>query len=189
MKFRSLEHSIRDIMEKKKHWVETDPNDQVVAGTYKTKSFEQSDDAQKLYSNLPKDNKRITPTSVEQSAILHDKLFDLHKDVVSKNRSTEADVNTAAELVKKIQSLAKSMDLEKEHAYLDRFLTDINTHLDISGNVIDAKDLDMVKITSRFASPSKEQTKEKQDNDIDNSKFFITRGIKAQRKLKIIDAD
>ena len=31
--------------------------------------------------------------------------------------------------------------------------------------------------------------REKQDSDIDNSKMFVTRSIKAQRKLKIIDND
>jgi hypothetical protein len=39
------------------------------------------------------------------------------------------------------------------------------------------------------ASPAKEQTKEKKDNDIDNSRFAISRSIKGQRKIKIIDAD
>lgn len=187
--YMSVEHSIRNVMEKKKHWVETDPNDQIVAGTYKTKSFEQSPEAQKLYSSLPKDNKKITPNSVEQSSILHDKLFDLHKDVVSKNRSSEAEVSTATDLVKKIKKLAKEMDLETEHNYIDRFLADINSHLDTSGNVVNAKDLDMEKLTSRFAGPSKDITKEKQDNDVDNSRFMITRNLKAQRKIKIIDAD
>jgi hypothetical protein len=55
--------------------------------------------------------------------------------------------------------------------------------------VVNAKDLDMEKLTSRFAGPSKDITKEKQDNDVDNSRFMITRNLKAQRKIKIIDAD
>jgi hypothetical protein len=51
----------------------------------------------------------------------------------------------------------------------------------------------MDKITDnemmRLQSPPTSPTKERQDNDIDNSKFTISRNLKAQRKLKIIDAD
>jgi hypothetical protein len=54
---------------------------------------------------------------------------------------------------------------------------------------MDADKLDVEKIAGRFASPAKEQTKEKKDNDIDNSRFAISRSIKGQRKIKIIDAD
>lgn len=185
-KYITIEHAIRNVMEKKSNYVETDPNDQIVAGTYKTKSFEQSDDAQKLYSNLPKD---IDPEAVEQSAILHDKLFDLHKSAVASGRSTDENMNTANELADKIKGIAKSLKLEKEHGYIDRIVKDINSRLDTSGNIVDADKLDVEKITDRFASPAKEQTKEKKDSDIDNSRFAISRSIKGQRKIKIIDAD
>ena len=185
-KYITMEHAIRNVMEKKSNYVETDPNDQIVAGTYKTKSFEQSPEAQKLYSSLPKN---IDPEAIEQSAILHDKLFDLHKSAVSSGRSTDENMKTANELSNKIKSIAKSLKLEKEHGYIDRIVSDINTHLDTSGNIMDADKLDVEKIAGRFASPSKEQTKEKKDNDIDNSRFAISRSIKGQRKIKIIDAD
>jgi len=185
-KYITMEHAIRNVMEKKSNYVETDPNDQIVAGTYKTKSFEQSDDAQKLYSNLPKNT---DPEAIEQAAILHDKLFDLHKSAVSSGRSTEQNMKTANELADKIKGIAKSLKLEKEHGYIDRIVNDINSRLDTSGNIFDADRLDMEKITSRFASPAKEQTKEKNDGDIDNSRFAISRSIKGQRKIKIIDAD
>ena len=185
-KYITMEHAIRNVMEKKSNYVETDPNDQIVAGTYKTKSFEQSPEAQKLYSSLPKN---IDPEAIEQSAILHDKLFDLHKNAVSSGRSTDENMKTANELSNKIKSIAKSLKLEKEHGYIDRIVSDINTHLDTSGNIMDADNLDVEKIAGRFASPSKEQTKEKKDNDIDNSRFAISRSIKGQRKIKIIDAD
>jgi hypothetical protein len=185
-KYITMEHAIRNVMEKKSNYVETDPNDQIVAGTYKTKSFEQSPEAQKLYSSLPKN---IDPEAIEQSAILHDKLFDLHKNAVSSGRSTDENMKTANELSNKIKSIAKSLNLEKEHGYIDRIVSDINTHLDTSGNIMDADKLDVEKIAGRFASPAKEQTKEKKDNDIDNSRFAISRSIKGQRKIKIIDAD
>lgn len=183
----SLEHSIRNIMEARGyHDVETDPNDQIIAGTYRTKNFEQSSEAQKLYSSLPRNT---DPDAVEQSAILHDKLFGIHKKAAATKRSTDTDVKTSTELVDKIMAIAKDLKLEKEHAYLGRVLKDINTHFDDTGNVVDAKDLDVEKITNRFRSPSKDITKEKQDNDIDNSKFVISRNMKAQRKIKLIDTD
>lgn len=182
----TLEHSIRNVMERKGHYVETDPNDQITVGTYKTTGFEQSPEAQKLYSSLPKDT---DPKAAEASAVLHDKLFDLHKDVMAKNRSTSADVSTAQDLINKIKTLAIQMKMEKEHSYLDRLMHDVNQHLEPSGVTVDPKTFDIDDASHLFASPSKEQTKEKQDSDIDNSKFLITRNIKAQRKLKIIDAD
>lgn len=187
--YKNLQHSIRGVMEGKreKNFVENDPRDQIVAGVYKTKNFEQSPEAQKLYADLPK--KKYDMDDLQKSVELHDKLFDLHKDVIAKQRSTETEVGAAKELADKIKSLAKSLDLEKEHSYIDRILTDFDTHLDTSGNVVNAKDLDIEKIQNRFASPSKDITKEPPDRDIDNDNFRISRNLKAQRKLKIIDAD
>lgn len=187
--YKNLQHSIRSVMEAKKdkNFVENDPRDQIVAGTYKTKNFEQSPEAQKLYAKLP--DKKYNMDDLQKSAELHDKLFDLHKDVIAKSRSTEADVGAAKEIADKIKLLAKSLDLEKEHNYIDRILKDFDTHLDTTGNIVNAKDLDIEKLNSRFASPPKDVTKEPPDRDIDNDRFKISRNLKAQRKLKIIDAD
>lgn len=184
--YKSLEHSIRGIMEGKPHRVETDPNDQLTVGTYKTKGFEQSPEAQKLYLKLPKDT---PPDVAEKSAILHDKLFDMHKNVMSTNRSTPENVSAAQGLIDQIKAQAKKMNLEKEHGYLDRILKDFNNHLDDSGNIVNADKMDVEKMTSRFAGPSYDQTKEKPDSDVDNSHMLVSRNIKAQRKIKIIDND
>jgi tartrate dehydratase alpha subunit/fumarate hydratase class I-like protein len=184
--YKSLEHSIRNVMEKNFHDIEVDYNDQIVAGTYRTKHFERSEDAQKLYTNLPKNT---DPIKAEQAAILQDKLFGIHKDVATKKRATEADVRTANELSDKIKKVAKDLKLENEHSYIDRIVQDINAHLDTSGEVMNVNTLDNEKITNRMKSPPYDKTKEIFDNDIDNSKFVIGRSIKAQRKLKIIDND
>lgn len=185
--YSSLEHSIRNVMERKAHHVETDPNDQIVAGTYRTKNFEQSSEAQKLYSSLPKNT---DPDTIEQLAILQDKLFHIHKHTMAKNASSDSDVESADELSKKIMALAGDIDLANEHNYIGRVVDDIKSHLQTSGiNVVNAKDYDPEETLARFASPSKEQTKERQDSDIDNSQFVISRNLKAQRKIKLIDAD
>lgn len=182
----NLHHVITNVMERKFHDIETDFNDQIVAGTYRTKYFDRSDDAQKLYSNLPKN---ANPNKVEQAAVLQDKLFGIHKYVATKKRATEADVANAKELSAKIKLVAKGLNLEKEHGYIDRIVNDINGHLDTSGEVLNKDTYSPEKIMDRMASPPKEKTKEIADQDIDNSKFVISRNIKAQRKLKIIDND
>lgn len=185
-KYLSLEHSVRNVLENKFHDIEVDFNDQVVVGTYRTKHFERSPEAQKLYGKLPKN---IDPIKLEALAILNDKLFGIHKDVATKKRTTEAEARTASELSEKIKKLAKDLNLESEHGYIDRVVTDINAHIDTSGNIMNAKTLDYNKIYNRMKSPPYDQTREKADSDIDNTKFPINRSIKAQRKLKIIDAD
>lgn len=184
--YKSLEHSIRGIMEGKPHAIETDPNDQLTVGTYKTKSFEQSPEAQKLYLKLPKNT---PPETAEKAAILHDKLFDMHKNVMATNRSTPENVSAAQKLIDQIKVQAKKMNLETEHGYLDRIMSDFNSHIDETGNVVNADKMDIEKLTSRFATPSYDQTKEKSDKDVDNSKMLVSRSIKAQRKIKIIDND
>jgi len=173
-------------MEARAGQVESDPNDQVVVGTYRTRNFEQSEDAQRLYSNLPKNT---PPDAAERAAILHDKLLGIHKNAVSTGRSTSENMEAASSLLKNIKKLAADMKLTDEHNYLDRILTDLNKRLEGGNSEVNKDTLNIEKINDRFASPSKEQTKEKPDHDIDNSKFLIRRNLKAQRKIKIIDAD
>lgn len=181
----SLAHIARMLLEGGKR-VETDPNDQIVAGTYKTKNFEQSSEAQKLYSSLPKDT---VPDDAEKCAIFQDKLFGIHKNVMATGRATESDVESAKSLENKIKDYAKSMKLEKEHGYIDKIVKQITDKLSVSSNIEDASKIKPGKIEDRFKSPSKTITKEIPDSDIDNSRFVISRNLKAQRKIKLIDVD
>ena len=48
----NLEHTIRKIVAEEA--IEKDPNDQISAGTYKTKHFDYSPAAQQFFTNLPK---------------------------------------------------------------------------------------------------------------------------------------
>lgn len=201
-KYKSLENKIRDVHQGKQnestyksfrtaylsmyeqaHEIENDVNDQIVAGTYRTRNFDLCPSAQKLYANLPKE---VSPADAERAAILQDQLFALEKNVVTTNRSTGAQVQEAETLAKKIMHFAKSMNLEKEHSYIQDHIDTIKKHLvkDETNIMADEKDM-----KDRFMHKPYEQTKEKQDSDIDNSKFKISRFIKAQRKLKIIDND
>ena len=169
---------------------EKDMNDQIAVGSYQTKSFEMSDKAQKLYSDLPKD----TPgASAEAAAIQLDKIFDLFRDARARGQINPRDLESAIVSEKKVRLLAKEMGLEKEH---NDILTDIMRHLsdyaeDAPERIIDPEDHVHPSDDPRFKTDAKDYNTDKtNDRDVDNVKqFLIRRSLKAQRKLKIIDND
>ena len=172
-------NTIRSVYEQRDKRLEKDQNDQVAVGSYMTKYFEVSPKAQILYDNLPKNT---NPAAAENSAIAHDRLFALEKEVLAKKIANPEDVKRAEELHDRIMSFAKDMNLEKEHQY-------INKNLDTIKSVVkdDSKDSVEDQIAHRFASPPARRTPEPKDTNIDSSKFLIRRDLKAQRKFKIID--
>jgi len=198
--YRSLSNTIRDIAERAtpgSHGAmapdggpEKDMNDQIAVGSYQTKSFEMSDKAQKLYSNLPADTPSI---SAEAAAITLDKLFDLFRDAVAKGFINAVDMETARSHVDKIDHLAKEMNLIKQHGDITN---DIMRHLadyaeDTPARVIAPHEHKHPSDDPRFGTDSKDYNTDKtNDRDVDNVKnFLIRRSLKAQRKLKIIDND
>jgi hypothetical protein len=172
-------NTIRSVYEQRDKRLEKDQNDQVAVGSYMTKYFEVSPKAQILYDNLPKNT---NPAAAENSAIAHDRLFALEKEVLAKNIANPEDVKRAEELHDRIMSFAKDMNLEKEHEYINKNLDTIKSFVKD-----DSKDSVEDQIAHRFASPPARRTPEPKDTDIDSSKFLIRRDLKAQRKLKIID--
>ena len=172
-------NTIRSVYEQRDKRLEKDQNDQVAVGSYMTKYFEVSPKAQILYDNLPKNT---NPAAAENSAIAHDRLFALEKEVLAKKIANPEDVKRAEELHDRIMSFAKDMNLEKEHEYLNKNLDTIKSFVKD-----DSKDSVEDQIAHRFASPPARRTPEPKDTDIDSSKFLIRRDLKAQRKLKIID--
>ncbi len=172
-------NTIRSVYEQRDKRLEKDQNDQVAVGSYMTKYFEVSPKAQILYDNLPKGT---NPTAAENSAIAHDRLFALEKEVLAKKIANPEDVKRAEELRDRIMSFAKDMNLEKEHEYINKNLDTIKSFVKD-----DSKDSVEDQIAHRFASPPARRTPEPKDTDIDSSKFLIRRDLKAQRKLKIID--
>lgn len=170
---------------------ETDMNDQIAIGSYQTKSFEMSNDAQKLYSDLPKD----TPIDPAVAAAINlDKLFDLDKDVVLKRGASVEDIETAQDLAKKIRAMAKEMNLVKEH---EKILVPVLKRIENNTGASEEKPKQFITPDEqihpsddpRYRSPSKDyMTDRTSDRDVDNvKKFLIKRSLKAQRKLKIID--
>jgi len=84
MTYRSVESRIRDVLEglqpKDKLGKESDQNDQIAVGSYQTKMFDMSPDAQIIFADLPKET---DANPAEQTAIHLDKLFDLHKGIIA----------------------------------------------------------------------------------------------------------
>lgn len=195
--YRSIGSIIRDIMEKKSHGhmspdggPEKDLNDQIAVGSYHTKSFEMSNDAQKLYSSLSPD---IPPATAEACAIELDRLFDLDKDTTGKDFASQQDHDTALTHIAKIKVLAKQMNLESEHdKIVAPILKRIQDHFEKKPNTIISPE-DHVHPTDdpRYGNTSKDYATDRaSDRDVDNvKKFLIRRSLKAQRKLKIIDND
>lgn len=196
MEYCSLESKIRDLLEgsfKPTHQApdggpETDMNDQVTVGTYNTKNFEMSNPAQKFYSNPPKD---LDPKMAEPLAILLDKLFNIEKKATVKHQASKKDVDIAVDLQRRIMDLASDLNLEKEHDFVNTSVNNVKAKYKEMDRIIDPEDHVHPLDDPRFHTPSKDyQTDRINDRDMDNTKqFLIRRGIKAQRKLKIIDND
>jgi len=167
--YTALEHAIRRVITEEK--IESDPNDQISAGTYKTKNFDYSPEANKMFSNLPKNT---DPNKLEQSAVMHDKLFGIMKLVKTQGGASREEHDEAKRLVDRINLVGKSLRLK--HPYLDKELKDISSLV--------GKEKDASKTLPK--EPTGELTP---DSDVDNKSFAISRQSKMQKKIKLIDDD
>ena len=195
MSYRSVESKIRDVLEglQPKHLLgtESDQNDQIAVGSYTTKTFDMSPDAQIIFADLPKET---DANAAEQTAIHLDKLFGLHKGIIASQSASQADLDKAEELVGKLKPLADSMG---QATKIDKIVNDHYNDLkkyfkdetkDVGPDYHPADD-------PRFHSPPSGNKPDpiagpQGDRDIDNVKtYLIKRSKAAQRKLKLIDND
>ena len=187
--YRSLENRIRDVvrfsrisLREGRDQIEKDSNEQIFAGTYTTKHFEMCPGAQKVFSSLPKGT---NSDHAEKAAILHDQLFGLEKQVISKERSTDSDIEEAGQIIDKIRIFADKMNISDRVDYLDNHLNIIKKYREEDGRLFD-------KITDnemkRLQSPPTTDTKEKHAKHTDSLRL-TSFNTKAQRKLKITDSD
>ncbi len=187
--YRSLETSIRDVVRSSRaglregrEQIEKDSSEQIVAGTYLTKHFEMCPSAQKVFSSLPRGT---SSDDAEKAAILHDQLFGLEKQVISKERSTDSDIEEAGLIIDKIRMFADRMDISDKVSYLDDHMKIIKKHREDDGRLFD-------KITDnemkRLQSPPTTDTREKHAKHTDSLRY-ASFNLKAQRKLKITDSD
>ena len=189
-KYVTLENRIRDVVRKSRKGLfeqrsklEKDQSDQIAAGTYRTKNFEMCPKAQMLFVNLPRDS---NPDLAEKMAILHDQLFGIKKHTLASERSTKDDVDEASKIAEKIRMLGDQMGISNKLGYLDKHVGDITGYQED-----EAKPEEVItpKMMKRLVTPPTSQKAGPKDSDIDSSKFVLSRNFKAQRKLKIIDAD
>jgi len=187
--YRSLENRIRDVvrlsragLREGREQIEKDSDEQIVTGTYKTKHFEVCPGAQKVFSSLPRDT---NSDHAEKAAILHDQLFGLEKQVISKERSTDSDIEEAGQIIDKIRIFTDKMGISDRVNYLDDHMNIIKKYREDDGRVFDKVTDNEMK---RLQSPPVSDTKEKHAKHTDSLRY-ASFNLKAQRKLKIIDAD
>jgi hypothetical protein len=194
--YRSVESKIRDVLEglqpKSQLGKESDQNDQIAVGSYTTKMFDMSPDAQIIFADLPKDT---DATSAEVAALNLDRLFGIHKHVVNTKMASESDIDSAEEFVEKIKAAAEGMKQPKVADIADDHLNDIKKFAKEHPNIIDPEDYIHPADDPRFHSGPKGNKPDpvagpQGDRDIDNVKNYLIRRSKAaQRKIKIIDVD
>lgn len=187
--YRSLENRIRDVvrfsrnsLREGREQIEKDSSEQIVAGSYQTKHFEMCPGAQKVFSSLPRDT---NPDHAEKAAILHDQLFGLEKQVISKERSTDSDIEEAGQIIDKIRMFADKMNISDQVNYLNNHMEIIKKYREDDGRLFDKVTDNEMK---RLQSPPTADTKEKHDKHVNTLKFSSF-NLKAQKKLKITDAD
>lgn len=179
----SFRSALQQVQEQKAK-VETHEKDQIVVGAYRTSHFEMCPKAQLLYADLPE--KTVLPAA-ERTAQILDQLFALEKSVMATEKATGEDIKQAKLYADNAKEMARRADLSDEHKFIDDHVKKIESFHKVEGKPKETVEPD--EITKKFSRPSLAQTPEPRDMDIDNKKFKVSRNLKAQRKLKIIDND
>jgi hypothetical protein len=189
MKYRSLAQTIRKMYEAK---VETDANDQIAIGSYQTKAFEMSKDAQKIFMKFPKDK---DPNAAQNLAVQLDRLFDLEKTTTSTETATARDIDHARQIVDTVVKLSSDLGMEKEFEFIHKNMKNIEKYLAVDSTY--AAEHPHPTEHPKFRSPPKHNLPDAMQNvqgagdrDMDNARnYAISRSNLAQRKIKIIDTD
>jgi hypothetical protein len=187
----SMAHATRMVLEAKTAQAPTggpekDMNDQISVGSYTTKSFEMSDKAQKLFSNLPKGTNVIAAETV---CVLLDRMFALQKACEVRGLASHADLEGIDQMSEK--ALAGAVDMDQTKAITD-IIGDVKAAMSKHvkpERVIDPEDHKHPSDDPRFKTSAKDySTDRKNDRDVDNVKnYLISRNRRAQIKTKIID--
>lgn len=189
MSYRSLEQTIRRMYEAH---VEADANDQIAVGSYQTKAFEMSPDAQKIYMKFPKDK---DPNAAQTLAVQLDKLFDLQKTITAQEKASPRDIDHARQIVDTVVKLSTDLGMEKEFDFIHKHMKAIEKYLAPHSDFIDQHihpaDNPKFKSPPKSNLPdAKQNVQGPGDRDVDNTRdYAISRSNLAQRKIKIIDTD
>ena len=182
--YKSFRSALSSIYEQAKK-IETHYKDQIVIGGYRTSHFEMCPKAQMLYSDLPVD---VDRNKAEKAAMFLDQLFAMEKSVIATEKATSEDIEQAKKLAEKAMKMAKEANLEKEHAFVQDHIKKIESYHKVE-DLNPKTEVPPEDVKKKFSRPSLAQTPEPKDMDIDNTKFRVSRNLKMQRKLKIIDND
>lgn len=171
--YKSLSTAIKDIATGAAKKIERHKDDQIVAGTYRTKDFDASPEAQLYFTTIPK---TVDANFVERSAQFHDKLYGLLKKVRVTGTADDNDVKTAEQYKTNIDLLKKRMPEAPDAKHLEKEVEEIKNYVGKEGSPLAVK-------------PASETGEVGKDIDIDSSKFPVSRKSKMERKLKITDDD
>ena len=112
---------------------------------YQTKHFDVCPGAQSLYKRIVDEDLVKDKDLVTRTAKLHDALFALEKTALE-NGATELDVEAAQLMADQIMEMAKMMDLESEHQYVQGHVEKVKGAVKGEMNEIEAKDNTTFKI-------------------------------------------
>ena len=112
---------------------------------YQTKHFDVCPGAQSLYKRIVDEDLVKDKDLVTRTAKLHDALFALEKTALE-NGATELDVEAAQLMADQIMEMAKMMDLESEHQYVQGHVEKVKGAVKGEINEIEAKNNTTFKI-------------------------------------------
>ena len=112
---------------------------------YQTKHFDVCPGAQSLYQRIVDEDLVKDKDLVTRTAKLHDALFALEKTALE-NGATELDVEAAQLMADQIMEMAKMMDLESEHQYVQGHVEKVKGAVKGEMNEIEAKNNTTFKI-------------------------------------------
>ena len=112
---------------------------------YQTKHFDVCPGAQSLYKRIVDEDLVKDKDLVTRTAKLHDALFALEKTALE-NGATELDVEAAQLMADQIMEMAKMMDLESEHQYVQGHVEKVKGAVKGEMNEIEAKNNTTFKI-------------------------------------------
>ena len=171
--YTNLDTAIKAVMKGPVKKIERHKDDQIAAGTYLTKNFDASPEAQMYFTTVPKS---VDANYIEKSAMFHDKLYSLLKKVRTTGTADEGDVRTAELYKKNIEDMKPHIPEAPDPVHLGKEVDEIRSMVGKEGSPFGVK-------------PAAETGEIGKDLDIDNQKFPVSRKSKMDRKIKIFDDD
>ena len=171
--YTNLDTAIKAVMKGPVKKIERHKDDQIAAGTYLTKNFDASPEAQMYFTTVPK---TVDANYIEKSAMFHDKLYSLLKKVRTTGTADEGDVRTAELYKKNIEDMKPHIPEAPDPVHLSKEVDEIRSMVGKEGSPFGVK-------------PAAETGEIGNDLDIDNKKFPVSRKSKMDRKIKIFDDD